>query len=177
VCFTALFGVLTKWFKDWASLNKSTTNGQFWLQPKAGWPDWANFRPLCDCWLFAVSWRRSITHFYATFSHIWGWESNFDKKCVGLYFGRFFQKLIWSPWPKVIFFTCTPIRTRFTLLVAFSLAEACQIAVIYIHRGIHIYIHICIYKQLNFTYTWTLEVSFNLWWTNWKCLYGIPFTF
>jgi hypothetical protein len=36
---------------------------------------------------------------------LWKVYINFDKKCVGLHFGRFFHKLNWSPWrgPKKLF--------------------------------------------------------------------------
>jgi hypothetical protein len=59
--------------------------------PFPGWPDIANFRQLDDCLLWATIENYSSTEGVKLCI-------NFDKKMVGLHFGRFFQKRIWSPW-------------------------------------------------------------------------------
>jgi hypothetical protein len=43
---------------------------------------------------------RKSSHFWAIFETVRLF--NFDKKCLGLHFGRFYHKLIWSPWWRVL---------------------------------------------------------------------------
>jgi hypothetical protein len=59
---------------------------------KTGWPDWANFRQLGDRLL--LSSPKFLYYCYLTVKVMywfWFWF------CIGLHFGRFFHKLIWSP--------------------------------------------------------------------------------
>jgi hypothetical protein len=56
-------------------------------------------------WLFTLSslfgncTRRP--HFLATLSHREGFALILAKKIIGLFFGRIFHELIWSPWPQL----------------------------------------------------------------------------
>jgi hypothetical protein len=65
-----------------------------------GWPDGAHFLLLDDCLLWAVLWLwRKKTKIWPIFFHFLGYvHSNFGKKWVGIHFGRYFSKLIWSPY-------------------------------------------------------------------------------
>jgi hypothetical protein len=70
-----------------------------------GWPDWANFRPFG--WLFTLGCVLKITEVVQVlgllFSHRNKISIFFQRlgRCInlglGLHFGRFFPKLIWSP--------------------------------------------------------------------------------
>jgi hypothetical protein len=67
---------------------------QLWFCPSSsGWPDWAIFLlwPVVKAYISSPS-------FLATSTGLGKWCINSDKKRVGLQFGRFFRKLIWSPW-------------------------------------------------------------------------------
>jgi hypothetical protein len=48
-------------------------------------------------WQFCENYRPQI--FELLFSAVKVMHK-FKQKCVGLHFGRFFHKLIWSPWPR-----------------------------------------------------------------------------
>jgi hypothetical protein len=82
------------------------------------WPGWANFRLLVDCFLWAYFWKwhmyvqgdQTPNEWLLTLSNYFKIAEianvlgpllrlciNFDQKCLGLHFGRFFHKLIWSP--------------------------------------------------------------------------------
>jgi hypothetical protein len=64
-----------------------------------GWPDWANFRLLGNCLLWAVILK--IIEVGQNLSHFFPQEQlyiNFDKRSAGLDFGWFFHKIIWSTW-------------------------------------------------------------------------------
>jgi hypothetical protein len=64
--------------------------------PWSEWPDWANFRSLGDCLLWAVFENcRSSPYFWATFPpHLWLCIS-FDKNVLGyLRFGRYFLQTL-----------------------------------------------------------------------------------
>jgi hypothetical protein len=56
------------------------------------WPDWANFRPLGDCFLWTVSWNCILCHSFPQLR----FRINFGKKWIGLHFGRIFHRLFWS---------------------------------------------------------------------------------
>jgi hypothetical protein len=62
---------------------------------RAGWPDWANFRPLGDCLLWAVFFHLQK---YLIYFPRWSSWINIDQKWIGQNFGLLFHKLIWSPW-------------------------------------------------------------------------------
>jgi hypothetical protein len=68
--------------------------------PQAGWQDWANFR-LCIGWLFTLGTfcenYSSSSYNRAAFSTI-KVMYEFNKRWIGLQFGRLFQNRIWSPW-------------------------------------------------------------------------------
>jgi hypothetical protein len=69
------------------------------LQP--GWPDWANFRLLGPCFLWAGFFNcRYSQNVWATFFQGLKLYVNFDYKWVGPHFGRSFGKRAWSPWPQ-----------------------------------------------------------------------------
>jgi hypothetical protein len=68
---------------------------------KSGWPDWANFRPLVDCLLWAVfKTERCSPKFlsYALFSQEKIMHTFILQKMVWATFWAIFHKLIWSPW-------------------------------------------------------------------------------
>jgi hypothetical protein len=61
-------------------------------------PDWPNFSPLGDYLLRPVILKiTGIAFIFGLLLVRSGYAFNFDKKCIGLYCGRFFLKLIWSP--------------------------------------------------------------------------------
>jgi hypothetical protein len=52
--------------------------------------------------LWAVIGKLQKYHtFFGFFIPTFGLIINFDKTCVGLHFGSFFHKLLWSPWSHV----------------------------------------------------------------------------
>jgi hypothetical protein len=62
-------------------------------------PEWANFRPLDDCFLWTVSCK--VQKLLAFLGHSFPQLRlyiNFGREWIGLHFGRIFHKLIWSPW-------------------------------------------------------------------------------
>jgi hypothetical protein len=62
----------------------------------AGWPDWANIRPIGDCLLWTVTWK--LLQFCC---YCWGTliltKKNGFGLILGYILGNFFPKLIWSP--------------------------------------------------------------------------------
>jgi hypothetical protein len=85
-----------------SSMNYACTNiGTYVLMYiPTGWPDWTNFRPLSDTWLWAGFFNyKSSPHFRLLFSTVKVVTKvvTLTKKLVGLYFGRFFTKRIRSP--------------------------------------------------------------------------------
>jgi hypothetical protein len=55
--------------------------------------------PMGHWLLWAASWKWQKYPTYLGCCILWiSFSINFDKKSVGLHFGRFFHKLIWSPW-------------------------------------------------------------------------------
>jgi hypothetical protein len=65
---------------------------------QAGWPDWANFRLSSGCllWVFLRIWQKSLK-IMAYFIPMYQICIYFNKKLVGLHFGRHVHKLIRSP--------------------------------------------------------------------------------
>jgi hypothetical protein len=72
---------------------------------RAGWPDWSNFRPMGGCLLWAVTWKlEKQPTFLGHFIQLLSLCYNFFKIGFGLYFGRIFHKLVWSPWRRATSF-------------------------------------------------------------------------
>jgi hypothetical protein len=60
---------------------------------QAGWPDWANFRPLDDSLLRAVAWKlQKYPTYLGCFFQWLSLVTNVDKKSVGLHFGWLFSQ-------------------------------------------------------------------------------------
>jgi hypothetical protein len=64
---------------------------------RAGWPDWTNFRLLGDCFLCFLRFSE-VAHIFGPFSTDKSYLLIYLLKWVGLHFGPFTNKLIWSPW-------------------------------------------------------------------------------
>jgi hypothetical protein len=66
------------------------------------WPDWANFRPLTICQLWAVFFKITEVSqiFGLLYSRVIKLCNNFDNNAMGYNLGNFFYKIIWSPWPR-----------------------------------------------------------------------------
>jgi hypothetical protein len=82
----------------------SLTALQHLFQP--GWPDWANFRQIDYCLLWTVFLKiTKVVGYLCNFGLLFPQLRlciNFDKKGAGLHFGRFFNKLVWSPWFQLV---------------------------------------------------------------------------
>jgi hypothetical protein len=72
-------------------------------QREASWvTKLGDFSLLGDCLLWAFLIYGSIPYFCAAyFQPHQKLSIKFDNECVGLLFGQYFQKLIWSPWSRV----------------------------------------------------------------------------
>jgi hypothetical protein len=65
----------------------------------SGWPDWANVSPLRRSCTLGSFWKiTKEAHFLVCLFPRKKLSINFDIKWVGLHFGRYFQKLILTPW-------------------------------------------------------------------------------
>jgi hypothetical protein len=94
----------------------------------SGWPDKAKFRPLGNrsfqTFCLLQKWPTSIFGLPRYFIALLRYLLTNDKKFIGLHFGRFFHKLIWSIWwwfPKfklcILFngIDCSPLSTLYSL--------------------------------------------------------------
>jgi hypothetical protein len=94
----------------------------WWAQVRTGWPDWANFSPLGECFLWAV--YKKIPEepkFWATFFHGKSFVLLLAKHGLGYILGDFFHKLIWSPWARLWFRQLWFTYKQCTNSVVFSL--------------------------------------------------------
>jgi hypothetical protein len=103
--FLALWKNLSpKWRRLMSALKGLCFASSSWTEcdSKPGWPDWAKFRRLGDCFLlhiqFTENWK-SGQNFGTSFLTV-KFLYLFRKKWVGLHFERFLLKLIWSPCSK-----------------------------------------------------------------------------
>jgi hypothetical protein len=84
-------------------------------------PVYAFFEQLCANY-------KSNPHFWATPFHCEGWALILAKKWIGLHFGRFFLKLIWSPCPPWSF---DYLDRRVSLLLPSQLTRPSKFFIIY----------------------------------------------
>jgi hypothetical protein len=66
---------------------------------RTGWPDWANFRPLGNCFLRAKFWKlyAEVDQIFTTVKV----KHYFWQKWVGIDLGSFFQKHVWAPCSRI----------------------------------------------------------------------------
>jgi hypothetical protein len=67
-----------------------------------GWPDWAIFRPRGDCLLPTDIKITKIASNFGLLFPEYRLCIYFDKRRLGLHFGLFFHKLIWSHWLAIL---------------------------------------------------------------------------
>jgi hypothetical protein len=90
---------LLKRLKNWAQMQTNRNHPR----TGTGWPDWANIRPLGDCWLCVVLWKSQ--YFRSTLFHGKSYVIISTKKgwaTIWPFFSRTRPRRILSPWGEVI---------------------------------------------------------------------------